>query len=122
MNSAKASGMSSLQLRDGQRVADAGDHVFALGVDQVVAVEFGVAVDRVAGEGDAGAGVVAHVAKDHRQDVDGRAQVVADVGGVAVVDGALAKPAVEDGAGGHFELLVGVLREFHALVGLDQCP
>jgi hypothetical protein len=37
------------------RGADAGDHVFALGVDQELAVELVLAGGRVAGEGDAGA-------------------------------------------------------------------
>ncbi len=109
-----------LELRNRQRVADAGDHVLALCVDEVIAVEFVRAVDGVAGEGDARAAVVAHVAKDNHLDVDGRAQVMRDVGGVAVVDGALAEPGIEDGAGGHLELLVGILGELHALVGLDE--
>src|SRR5205807_5266455 len=46
--------------------ADAGDDVFALGVNQVLAVEDLFARGRVAREGDAGARVVAHVAEDHR--------------------------------------------------------
>ncbi len=64
--------------------------------------------------------LVAHVAEDHHLDVDGGAQVVADVGGVAIVDGALAEPTVEDGAGGQFQLLVGVLREVTVGVRLDD--
>ena len=56
--------------------ADAGDDVLALGVGEVLAVEHLLAGVRVAGERDAGARVVAHVAEDHRHDVDGRAQVV----------------------------------------------
>ena len=53
-----------------QGVADPGHHVLTLGVDQVVAVGGGVAVGRVAGEGDPGAGVLALVAEHHGLDVD----------------------------------------------------
>ena len=49
---------------------------------------------RVAREGDAGARVVAHVAEDHRHDVDRRAQVVGDLVVLAVVAGTLAEPAM----------------------------
>ena len=72
---------------------DAGDDVLALGVGQVLAVEHLLAGVRVAGEGDAGPGVVAHVAEDHRHDVDRRAEVVGDLLVVAVVVGPLAEPA-----------------------------
>ena len=101
-------------------VADAGHHIFALGVQQVIAVHFLLAGRRVAGEGHAGAGVPAHVAEDHGHDVDGRAQVMRDVGGVAVIDGALAIPGFEDGFGGQAQLLVGILGEIEALVLLDD--
>jgi hypothetical protein len=47
---------TSLSLMHGLRGADAGDDVFALGVDEELAVELVRAVGRVAGEGDAGAG------------------------------------------------------------------
>ena len=60
-----------LELADRLGRPDAGDDVFALGVDQVVAVELVLAGVRVAGERDAGARVVARVAEDHRLDVDG---------------------------------------------------
>ena len=62
----------------------------------------------VARHGDAGGGVVADVAEDHRLDVDRGAEVVGDAGGVAVVDRALAVPGAEDGLSRQFELLVGV--------------
>ena len=94
--------------------ADAGHDVLALGVDEVLAVELLGAVEGVAGEGHAGAGVVAHVAEDHGHDVDGRAQVVGDLLAVAVVVGALAEPGGEDGLDGQVELLVGVGRELGA--------
>ena len=103
-----------LQVLDGQGVADAGHHVFALGVEQIIAVEFLVPVDRVAGEGHPGPAVVAQVAEDHRLNVDGGAQVVANTGGVAVIDGPLAEPTVENSPGGHFQLLEGVLGKFPA--------
>ena len=53
------------QLGDGLGGAHAGDHVLALGVDQELAEELLLAGGGVAGEGNAGAGVIAHVAEDH---------------------------------------------------------
>ena len=99
---------------------DAGDDVLALGVGQVLAVEHLLARVGVAGERDAGAGVVAHVAEHHRHDVDGRAEVVGDLLAVAVVVGALAEPRREHGLDREVELLVGVGREVAAGVGLDD--
>ena len=64
---------------------------------------------RVARERDAGAGVVAHVAEDHRHDVDGRAEVVGDLLVLAVVLGALAEPRGEDGLDREVELLERIL-------------
>ena len=55
------------------RRADARDDVLALGVDQVLPVEGVLAGRRVAGEGDPGRAVVAHIAKHHGLDVDGGA-------------------------------------------------
>ena len=109
-------------VRDRRRRPDAGHDVLALGVGEVLAVELVLAGARVAGEGDAGAGVVAHVAEDHRHDVDRGAQVVGDLLVVAVVAGALAEPAGEDGLDGQVELLVRVLREARAGLVLDDAP
>ena len=80
-----------VELGDRLGRADAGDDVFALGVDQVVAVEDVLAGVRVAGEGDAGARVVAHVAEDHRLDVDGRALQAGDPLDPAVLDRLVAR-------------------------------
>ena len=59
-------------------VANAGDDVFALRVDQKVAVGLIFASGGVAGEADAGAAVVVAVAEYHRLHVDGCSQIVAD--------------------------------------------
>ncbi len=99
---------------------DAGHDVLALGVGQVLAEQHLLAGVRVARERHARAGVVAHVAEDHRHDVDGRAQVVRDVLVLAVVRGALAEPRREDGLDREVELLVGVLGEVATRVGLDD--
>src|SRR3712207_7590669 len=53
--------------------SDAGDHVLALGVREELAVEPALPGCRVAREADARAGVLALVAEDHLNDVDGRA-------------------------------------------------
>ncbi len=108
------------QRRDRGRSADARDDVLALGVDQVLAKEDLLAGVGVAGEGDAGARVVAHVAEDHGHDVDGGAEVVGDLLAVAVVVGALAEPGREDGLDGQVQLLVRVVREGAAHLVLDD--
>src|SRR3546814_15633715 len=59
-------GVDLLQVRERDRVADAGDHVLALRVGEVVAVHAGGAAGRVAGEGSAGAGAGAAVADRKR--------------------------------------------------------
>ena len=64
------------ELGDRVRGAHARDHVFALGVDEIFAVENFLAARRVAGKSDAGRARIAHVAEDHRLDIDGRAPVV----------------------------------------------
>jgi len=100
-----------LQAGDGLGCADSGDDVLALGVDEELAVELVGAVGGVAGEGDAGAGVVAGVAEDHGLDVDGGAPVGGDVVLLAVDDGAVVHPGTEDGAGGSAELVPRVVGE-----------
>ena len=81
-----------LQCADRLGVAHPGDHVLALRVGQVVAVQLPRADDRVAGEGDAGARCRAHVAEDHHLHVDRRAQVVRDALEAAVGLGAVGVP------------------------------
>src|SRR5438034_910680 len=115
------------QLRDLRRRADARHDVLALRVDEVLAVEHLLSRVRVTREGDAGAGVVAHIAEDHGHDRDGGAEVVADLELVAVVDGALAEPRVEDRLDRETQLHLrivgeGVLRlsAHNVLVFLDE--
>ncbi len=116
-----------LQVGQLEGVADARDHVLALGVGEVVAVDADRAGGGVAGEGDAGAGVLAEVAEDHRADVDRGAQVVRDPLLAAVEPGPVAVPGVEDGVDRQVHLLARVLREGAAglaqhdrLEGVDQ--
>ncbi len=79
-----------------------------------------LAAGRVAGEGDAGAGVRPEVAEDHGADVDGRAEVAGDALLTAVELGAVGVPRVEDRADGEVHLLAGLLREVPAgLLGDD---
>ena len=106
--------VQALEVRQGQGVADAGDDVLALGVDQVVAVDAGLPGGGVAGEAHAGAGGLAHIAEDHGAHVDGRAQVVGDLLAAPVDVGALGVPGAEDGLGGHVELGARVLGEVDA--------
>ena len=107
-----------LEARDRLGVPDAGDDVLALRVGQVVAVELLRAGDRVAGEGDAGARSLAHVAEDHGLDVDGGAEVVGDLLRPPVGDRAVGVPGAEDGLDGRSQLIHRVVGKFLAGVGL----
>ena len=102
---------SALEVGDGLGVADAGDDVLALGVDQKVAVELLGAVGRVAREGDAGRGGLALVAKGHGLNVDGGTELVGDTVLLAVDAGALIHPAAEDGLDGKAQLKLRIVRE-----------
>ncbi len=87
------------QVFDWFGIADAGHHVLALGVEQVITIHFSLTGGWVASEGHAGARVVAHVAEDHGHDVDSRTQVVGDICGAAVIHGTLAVPGFEHSLG-----------------------
>ncbi len=100
--------------------AHAGHDVFALGVDEVFAVEDFFAGGGVAGEGDAGAGFIAGVAEDHGLHVDGGAPFVGDAVFAAVDDGAFVVPGAEDGADCAHELLFGVGGEGFAGAFVDE--
>ena len=93
------------ELVDRLRVAGAADHVLALRVEQVFAVQHPLAGGGIPSEGDAGARVLAQVAEDHRHDVDGGAHRVGNVVQPPVVDGALGVPALEDRLDGAPELV-----------------
>ena len=99
------------QLAERQRGADSGHHVLALGVDQVLAVEGVLAGGGIAGEADAGAGVVAEVAEHHRLHVDGGAEQALDAFYLAVADRSGAVPGAEYRVDGAPELIERRLRK-----------
>ena len=76
-------------LGDFLRRADAGDDVLALRIDQEFAVELLLAGRRIAREGDAGRGRLAHIAEHHGLHVDRGAPAFRDVVQPAIGDGAL---------------------------------
>lgn len=84
-----------LELGEGHGVADAGDDVLTLRVRQVVAIQSRAARGRVAGEGDATAGVGAEVAEHHALHGDRGSQVVGDVLTPSVETGAFGVPGPE---------------------------
>ena len=104
------------------RCADASDHVLALRVDQVFAIDHVLAGARVACEADTGARVVAHVAKHHGADIHCCAigLVLGDAELLAVVHRALAHPGAKHGTDRNFELFKRILRERLAGVLLDD--
>ena len=84
----------------GQRLrrANAGDDIFALRVDQELAVERLGARARIARERNAGRARLAHIAKHHRLHIDGGAPAFGDVVVLAIEDRAIVHPACEHGA------------------------
>jgi len=54
-----------------------------------------------------------HIAEDHRLDVDRRSQIMGNIGRIAIVDGPLAIPGLEDCLSGHLQLLEGIFGEFN---------
>ena len=103
---------------DGHGSPDAGHHVLALGIGQELTEQLLLAGGGVAGEGHAGAAVVAHVAEGHGLDVDGGAPGVGDVVVPAVHVGAGVVPGAEHGLDGAHQLLLGVGGEVCADLGL----
>ena len=93
-----AAGISFARFGDRMRCAHARDHVFALRIDQIFAVENFFAAGRIAREGDAGRARVAHVTENHRLDVDGRAPVMRDSVFPPINNRAIIHPRTEDGA------------------------
>ena len=104
-------GQNFLKVGNGIRCADAGHHVFALGVHHELAPENVFAGGGVAGEGDAGAGVVAGVAEHHRLHVDRRAPLDRDVVLAAVNDGAVVHPRTKHSADRAAKLVPWIIRE-----------
>ena len=91
--------------------ADSGNDVLALGVQEELAVEAGLARGRIARETDSGRRRLVLVAEDHAPDVDRRAEIVRDLVCAPVDLRARGIPRFEDGAHGTHELLDGILRE-----------
>ena len=100
-----------LEVGNGLGVADAGNDVLALGVDQKVTVELLGAVGRITRKGDARRRGLALVAKGHSLDVDGGAKVVGNAVLLAVDAGALVHPAAKDGLNGKAQLKLRIVRE-----------
>ncbi len=84
-----------LELLDFLGVADARNHVLALCIEQEVAVHDPLTGGGIAGEGHACTRIIARVAKDHGLDVDSSAQIMRNVGCVAIINGAFSIPRVE---------------------------
>ena len=97
-----------------------GNHILALCVDEVFAVEDVFAGSGVAGEGYTGSRRVAHVAEYHGLYVHGRTPLFGDLVHAAVEDGAFVHPAIEYGADGTPQLLPGRGGEVFAGVLLDS--
>ena len=114
ISSVEARAVQLLQVLQRHGVADAGHHVLALRVGQVVAVDAGPSGARVAGEGDPRARVPAQIAEDHGDHIDGGPQVGGDPLLAPVEDRPLGVPGPEDRPDRRRELLARLLRKVPA--------
>src|SRR5262249_54522272 len=88
--------------------ANAGYDILALRVGQIIAKKLFLSGGRVSGEGHARARVVAHISKDHRDDVDGGAQIVRDLFTPPISFRPVAVPGAEDGLDRFLKLAIRV--------------
>ena len=104
-----------------QGVADTGDDVFALGLEQNGTIEDIVldAGDLVAGEVNARCRTRRAVAEDHFLNVDGGAKAVRNTFEFTGEDGALVVPRTENGFCGGHNLFLRILRELVAILDID---
>ena len=109
-----------LQVRDGGRRTNAGHHVFALSVDQILAEELLLAGSGVTGKCHASTGVVAGVAEYHGLHVNGGAPVIGDLVHAAVYVSAGVVPGAEHSLDGFHELHLGLGGEVFALLFLIE--
>ena len=102
------------------RAADTGNNVFALSVNQVVASDSLDASGAVAGKSNAGGAVVAHVAEDHRLNVDGGSPGVRNRVCTTINDSAVVHPASENGADSSPNLFHRFFREVFASLSFNS--
>ena len=109
-----------LRLRNRPRRANAGHHILALRVLQILSVEVVFTGRRIAREGHAGRAIITEIAVDHALDVDAGAQPLGDAVLFPIGQGTLVVPAAEDRGDRAPELLLRVLRERLAGVTFDH--
>ena len=104
-----------------QGVADTGDDVFALGLEQNDTIEDIVldTGDLVAGEVNARCRTRRAVTEDHFLNVDGGAEAVRNTFEFTGEDSTFVVPGAEDGFGGSHDLFFRILREFMPILGVD---
>ena len=105
-----------VQLADRGRSTDAGNDIFALSIDQVLAHQLLFAGSGVTGESNTGAGTHAGVTESHLLNVDSSAPLVGDFVHLAVNVGARVIPRTEDGLDSADQLFFRILRELFALL------
>ena len=98
----------------------AGDNIFPLSVDQILAIEHFLAGAGIAGEANPGAGIIVEVAEDHRLHINCRAKIVVDFIEVAIIDSPAIVPRTKDRFDSAGELFTSILRERFAGALLNQ--
>ena len=93
------------------RRADAGHNIFALGIDQKLAIERFLSGRWIARKGDTGSGIAAHIAEHHGLHIDRRPPVGGNVVDGAIGNGARCHPGLKHRPDPTPELILRVLRK-----------
>src|SRR5262245_51956195 len=96
-----------------------GDNVFALGIDEKLAVNAPFTARRIARESDARATTVIEIAENHRLNVDRRSPAMWDFIELSVRDRSVIVPRSKDSADSTPELLHWILRKFDSQAALN---
>ncbi len=100
--------------------ADTGYHVFALSIDQELAVELVLPGGWITGERHASSRILTHVAEYHGLDVDRRTQQTGDFIDLTVAHRAGDVPALEHRLNGLLQLMIGILgKAFPGSIAVD---
>src|SRR5260221_14194596 len=91
---------------DGLWRSNACHDILALRIDQIFAKQVRLTRTRIARESDASGAVIAHIAEDHRLNVDSSAKCIGDMIQASVIDGATTKPGAENGSNGLTKLVI----------------
>ena len=104
-----------VQFINGVSIADAGNHIFTLGVEQIFSPEFVFSGGGVSRKSNSRTGSFFHISKNHGHYVDCSAQIMRNTIRIAVIYCPFAIPGGKHRFRRHTQLLCGILREIKSL-------